>query len=93
MPKQVVIENPVINSPFREPQRHFRFSEDGITDEILEERRVSSYFMPIAKPKKKDKPDDGKASFPKEAPPKFEKMPGKEASDDETLKAIARYIV
>jgi hypothetical protein len=23
--KQVVIENPVINSPFDEPQRHFRF--------------------------------------------------------------------
>lgn len=27
--KQVVIENPVINSPFEEPARHFRFSEDG----------------------------------------------------------------
>jgi type III restriction enzyme len=24
---QVVIENPIINSPFDEPTRHFRFSE------------------------------------------------------------------
>jgi type III restriction enzyme len=53
--KQVVIENPVINSPFVEPSRHFKFSEDGITDEIFEARRVSSYFIPIAKPKKKGK--------------------------------------
>ncbi len=48
-----VIENPVINSPFAEPKRHFRFSEEGITSEITEERRISSYFVPIAKPKKK----------------------------------------
>lgn len=53
--KQVVIENPVINSPFEEPKRHFLFSEDGITNEIVEARRESSYFVPIAKPKKKSK--------------------------------------
>jgi type III restriction enzyme len=53
--KQVVIENPVINSPFDEPQRHFRFTNEGITNEIVPERRVSSYFIPIAKPKKKGK--------------------------------------
>ncbi|MEW5722854.1 MAG: BPTD_3080 family restriction endonuclease [Thermodesulfobacteriota bacterium] len=51
--KQVVIENPVINSPFEEPRRHFRFDEDGITNEIIEKRRVSAYFVPIPKPKKK----------------------------------------
>lgn len=50
---QVVIENPIINSPFKEPNRHFRFSDQGITDEIIEGRRVSSYFVPIPKPKKK----------------------------------------
>jgi hypothetical protein len=38
---QVVIENPIINSPFDEPTRHFRFSDDGITDEIVEGRRTS----------------------------------------------------
>jgi type III restriction enzyme len=53
--RQVVIENPVINSPFEEPRRHFRFTNEGITDEIVSERRVSSYFIPIAKPKKKGK--------------------------------------
>ncbi len=30
-----VIENSVINSPFVEPTRHFRFADDGITNEIL----------------------------------------------------------
>ena len=50
--KQVVIENPILNSPFEEPTRHFKFSDEGITDEIVNERRVSSYFIPIAPPKK-----------------------------------------
>jgi multimeric flavodoxin WrbA len=27
---QVVIENPVINSPFAEPRRHFKFSDEGV---------------------------------------------------------------
>src|SRR5271157_2477058 len=53
--KQVVIENPVINSPFDEPKRHFKFTDEGITNEIVGKRRVSSYFIPIAKPKKKGK--------------------------------------
>jgi type III restriction enzyme len=51
----VIIENPVINSPFEEPKRHFRFSDDGITNEIVLGRRVSSYFVPIAPPKKRGK--------------------------------------
>ncbi len=50
---QVVIENPVINSPFLEPARHFRFGKEGITNDVVEGRRSSSYFVPIAKPKKK----------------------------------------
>ena len=53
--EQVVIENPVINSPFDEPERHFRFTEGGITNEINEARRVSSYFIPVPRPKKKSK--------------------------------------
>ena len=28
---QVVIENPVVNSLFEEPQRHFKFDDGGIT--------------------------------------------------------------
>jgi len=53
--KQVIIENPVINSAFKEPTRHFRFSDEGITDEIVVSRRKSAYFIPIARPKKKGK--------------------------------------
>ena len=52
--KQVVIENPVINSPFEEPKRYFKFSDEGITDEIIESRRISSYFVPIPQPRKKN---------------------------------------
>ncbi len=52
---QVIIENPVINSPYEEPRRHFRFGDEGITNEIVNGRRVSSYFIPIARPKKKGK--------------------------------------
>ena len=50
---QVVIDNPIINSPFVEPTRHFRFTDDGITNEVVDGRRTSSYFVPIAKPKKR----------------------------------------
>ena len=52
---QAVIDNPILNSPFDEPTRHFRFDEQGITNDIVETRRVSSYFTPIAQPKKKGK--------------------------------------
>ena len=52
---KVIISNPVINSAFDEPARHFQFDDDGITDEIVEGRRRSAYFVPIAKPKKKGK--------------------------------------
>ncbi len=36
----VVIENPILNSPFREPSRHWRFGDTGITNEVVEGRRV-----------------------------------------------------
>ncbi len=50
-----IIENPIINSAFLEPGRHFRFDEEGITPEIAESRRLSGYFVPIPQPKKKGK--------------------------------------
>src|SRR6478735_5408362 len=50
---QIVIENPILNSAFSEPTRHFRVDDDGITNEIVAGRRVSSYFVPIAQSKKK----------------------------------------
>jgi type III restriction enzyme len=50
-----VIENPVPNSPFVEPNRHFRFDDEGITNEVVGGRRPSSYFVPIPPPKEKGK--------------------------------------
>src|SRR5947209_4973810 len=53
----VVIDNPILNSPYREPARHFRFdANDQITSAIDPGRRGSSYFLPIAAPKKKAAP-------------------------------------
>ena len=34
-----VIQNTVINRAFIQPMRHYRFDGDGITNEIVEERR------------------------------------------------------
>jgi type III restriction enzyme len=51
---QVIIENPLVNLPFEGPKRHFRFTEDGITDEMVEDRCISQYFMPIRRAKKKN---------------------------------------
>ena len=43
MAKRVVIENPIINSPFEEPAWHFRFGEDGITDEMAVVSEATSW--------------------------------------------------
>jgi hypothetical protein len=52
----VVIENPIINSPFAEPSQHYAFDEENkITGNIVSGRRPSSYFVPIASPKKQSK--------------------------------------
>jgi type III restriction enzyme len=49
----VIIDNPILNSPYLEPTKHFRFdANDQITNTIDAGRRGSSYFMPIAAPKK-----------------------------------------
>lgn len=48
-----IIENPILNSPFEAPARHWRISEEGITDEPVEGRRRSAYFIPVPAPKKK----------------------------------------
>ena len=46
----VVIENPLLNSPFREPARHCWFDDNGITNEIADGRRRSTYFIWISAP-------------------------------------------
>jgi type III restriction enzyme len=47
----VVIDNPILNSPFTEPARHFRSDDDGITSEIAGGRRRRTYFIPIPAPR------------------------------------------
>ena len=41
--------------PFLEPGRHFKFTDEGITNEVVSGRRSSSYLIPIAPPKKEGK--------------------------------------
>ncbi len=54
MPRpQILIENPILNTPYVAPERHFRFDDEGITDHVVEGRRPSSYFIPIPKAKRK----------------------------------------
>src|SRR5262245_58000427 len=50
---QIVIENPILNTPYTAPSHHFRFDDKAITDEVVVGRRPSSYFMPIPKAKRK----------------------------------------
>jgi len=50
---RIVHRMPDVNSPFDEPRRHFYFSDDGITDKIVESRRLSSYFFPIPPSRKR----------------------------------------
>ena len=48
-----VIDDPIINSAFEEPARHFAFGDEGITDEIIEARRPSAYFVAIPAARKR----------------------------------------
>ncbi len=50
-----IIDNPILNSSFREPTRHFKFDDEGITNEILNGGRPSSHFVAIPRAKKKGK--------------------------------------
>jgi type III restriction enzyme len=47
-----VIENPIINSPYREPNRHSSWTRTGSTNEIAEVRRRSAYFAPVPRARK-----------------------------------------
>ena len=50
---QVVIENPILNSPFGEPARFHEFDKYGTpTGRILDGRRKSGYFIPVAQPRR-----------------------------------------
>ena len=46
------IDNPIINSPFVEPARHFSVVDGQVTGAIEEGRRPSEFFVPVRKPRK-----------------------------------------
>lgn len=49
------MKSPILNSPYQEPARHFKSDEKGVTDEVLESRRPSSFYIPVPKAKTKQK--------------------------------------
>ena len=46
------LSDPVLNSAYEEPTRHFEMGPQGPTGVIAESRRPSEFFIPIPKPKK-----------------------------------------
>jgi type III restriction enzyme len=52
----LLIDNPILNSPYRPPSRHWRFDDaGGITDEVVEGRRRSESWVPVPRPTKSAK--------------------------------------
>lgn len=50
---QASIENPIINSAFKEPARHFATSDDGtVSGTKVDRRRPSEFFVPVARIKR-----------------------------------------
>jgi len=60
------IDNPIVNSPFAEPSRHFAFDADGITDEVVESRRPSTHLTAVP-PVKRQRKAQAHIEFPEEA--------------------------
>jgi hypothetical protein len=82
--RQAVIENPVINSAFAEPGKHYKFDDDGITDEIVASRRPSAYVIPVAQPKKKGKQLERRRRRLAQA-----RLPGRHAHDAPLARVLA----
>jgi len=53
------IDNPILNSPYESPDRHYVIGPQGPTGEIRDGRRPSESFIPIAVSKKGKKGADG----------------------------------
>ncbi|HHT9133500.1 MAG TPA: restriction endonuclease, partial [Candidatus Avalokitesvara rifleensis] len=47
------MKSPILNSPYAEPSRHFKADERGLTEEIFEYRRPSSFYIPVPRAKTK----------------------------------------
>ena len=62
-------EQPVLNSPYERPSRHWELDETGQpTQQIVESRRPAEYISPIPQPKKrKGSAQQGRLAFGEEA--------------------------
>lgn len=49
------MKSPILNSPYFEPKWHFKADECGLTEEIIESRRPSSFYIPVPRQKTKQK--------------------------------------
>ncbi|MBU4579417.1 DEAD/DEAH box helicase family protein [Patescibacteria group bacterium] len=49
------MKSPILNSPYFEPSRHFKADERGLTEDIIESRRPSSFYIPVPRAKTKQK--------------------------------------
>jgi len=49
------MKSPILNSPFFEPNRYFSADERGLTEEIVDFRRPSSFYIPVPKARTKNK--------------------------------------
>jgi type III restriction enzyme len=48
-----IIDNPIINSPYKAPEQHFKFDDESITNVVVLGRRPSQYFVPVPRPRKR----------------------------------------
>jgi type III restriction enzyme len=61
---QDFFEQPILNSPYQYPQRHWELDKDGQpTHKVVERRRVASFITPIPKPKKRKQADAKQAAM------------------------------
>ena len=50
-------EQPILNSPYEYPQRHWELDDTGQpTQNVIDKRRIAEFITPIPKPKKRKKP-------------------------------------
>ncbi len=49
------MKSPIINSPYFEPARYFKADERGLTEEVIEARRPSSFYIPVPRAKTRQK--------------------------------------
>ena len=47
------MKSPILNSPYTEPAWHFKSDERGLTDEVVNSRRPSNFYIPVPKAKTK----------------------------------------